>query len=156
MGKVFIDESTLTSIGSAIREKEGSEALIPMVDMAERIKALGGSGAEYTTGKLTFVSNTDAITIQHGLSKPPKFFIFKFDDIVAFAMNAMVMAVYTEFISTLIAASTTGKFTPWTSYVPGATSPEYWIMSMDETNIKIATVTRSWAGGDWTWEAWTW
>ncbi len=42
MGKLIIDESTLTSIGNAIREKEGSTELVPVTDMAERILALSG------------------------------------------------------------------------------------------------------------------
>lgn len=40
MAKVFIDEATLTAIGDAIREKEGSSELVPVVGMAERIKAI--------------------------------------------------------------------------------------------------------------------
>ena len=58
--QVQIEESTLTSIGESIREVEGSTELIPPLDMPERIKALGGSGAEYTTGKLTFAQDKTA------------------------------------------------------------------------------------------------
>lgn len=48
MSKIFIEESTLTSIGNAIRGKEGSTAVIPVTKMAERISAIetGGGGAE--------------------------------------------------------------------------------------------------------------
>ena len=44
MSKVFIEESTLTAIGDAIREKEGSAELIPTAEMAQRIGALSGGG----------------------------------------------------------------------------------------------------------------
>ena len=47
MPKVFIEEDTLTAIGDAIREKEGSSELVPVNDMAERIKAIQSGGGEY-------------------------------------------------------------------------------------------------------------
>lgn len=40
MSRIFIDESTLSAIGAAIRSKEGSEALIPTTQMAQRITDL--------------------------------------------------------------------------------------------------------------------
>ena len=42
MSKVFIEEATLTGIADAIRDQEGSEALVPVTEMAERIGALSG------------------------------------------------------------------------------------------------------------------
>lgn len=39
---VFIKKSTLTSIGDAIRAKEGSEGLIPPLEMPARIEAISG------------------------------------------------------------------------------------------------------------------
>lgn len=47
MSKVIIDESTLTSIGDAIRQKDGTIELIPPLKMAERI---GDIGIEYDQG----------------------------------------------------------------------------------------------------------
>ena len=47
MSKVIIDESTLTSIGDAIRQKDGTTDLISPLKMAERI---GGIGIEYDQG----------------------------------------------------------------------------------------------------------
>lgn len=46
MAKVFIEETTLTNIGNAIRDKEGTSELIPVTDMATRIAAIesGGGG----------------------------------------------------------------------------------------------------------------
>lgn len=44
MAKVFIEETTLTAIGNAIREKEGSSELVPVNDMATRISAISGGG----------------------------------------------------------------------------------------------------------------
>lgn len=48
MAKVFIEETTLTAIGDAIRDKEGSSELVPVNDMADRISAIqsGGSSEE--------------------------------------------------------------------------------------------------------------
>lgn len=56
MAKVFIEESTLTAIGDAIRGKEGTTALIPTTQMASRISAIqtGGGGEYFTDEDLTF------------------------------------------------------------------------------------------------------
>jgi hypothetical protein len=43
MSKVFIEESTLTDIGNAIREKEGTNKAIPTLQMANRIRNLSTS-----------------------------------------------------------------------------------------------------------------
>lgn len=50
MAKVFIEETTLTAIGDAIREKEGTSELVPVVDMADRIKDIPSSGGGYDEG----------------------------------------------------------------------------------------------------------
>lgn len=47
MPKVFIEETTLTAIGDAIREKEETTELIPVLDMAARIKAIESGSSEY-------------------------------------------------------------------------------------------------------------
>jgi hypothetical protein len=44
MAKVFIEETTLTAIGDAIRGKEGTSDLVPVNDMATRISAISGGG----------------------------------------------------------------------------------------------------------------
>lgn len=46
MSKVFIEESTLTAIGNAIRAKEGSSALIAPLQMANKITNLPTGGGE--------------------------------------------------------------------------------------------------------------
>lgn len=61
MSKVFIEESTLTSIGNAIREKNGTTELIAPLDMAGAIEAIeaggsGGGGYEPTDAELTYQS----------------------------------------------------------------------------------------------------
>lgn len=48
MSKVFIEESTLTGIGDAIRSKEGSEGLISPLEMPARIEALSGGGVDFS------------------------------------------------------------------------------------------------------------
>lgn len=55
MAKVFIEETTLTAIGDAIRGKEGTAELVPVNDMASRITSLpsgGGGGNEPTADEL--------------------------------------------------------------------------------------------------------
>lgn len=55
MSKVFIDESTLSAIGDAIRSKEGSEALIPTTQMAQRITELPSGGTGNTVAENAMV-----------------------------------------------------------------------------------------------------
>lgn len=60
MAKLFIEESTLTAIGDAIRGKEGSTELIPVNDMATRISAIesgGGGGYVPTDEELTLTGD---------------------------------------------------------------------------------------------------
>ena len=49
MPKVFIEETTLTAIGNAIREKTGKTELIDPANMHNEIASIetGGAGAEY-------------------------------------------------------------------------------------------------------------
>lgn len=61
MSKYSIDSTTLTSIGNAIRTKEGSSAQIPVADFATRISNLpsgGGSGGESLTQNVYYLGNT--------------------------------------------------------------------------------------------------
>ena len=46
MAKVFIEETTLTAIGNAIRSKESSTDLVPVTDMATRITNLPSGGGD--------------------------------------------------------------------------------------------------------------
>lgn len=50
MSKVFIEESTLTAIGDAIREKNGTTDMIAPLDMATVIANLPSGGEDYTVG----------------------------------------------------------------------------------------------------------
>lgn len=53
MSKVFIEESTLTSIGNAIRSKTGETGLIAPLDMATAISNLATGGGELEYLQLT-------------------------------------------------------------------------------------------------------
>ena len=53
MSKVFIEESTLTSIGDAIRSKTGETGLIAPLDMATAISNLATGGGELEYLQLT-------------------------------------------------------------------------------------------------------
>lgn len=62
MSKLFIEDTTLTAIGTAIRTKEGSEGLIPTTEMAERIANLPSGGAtlrvyENLKNNMFYISN---------------------------------------------------------------------------------------------------
>lgn len=57
MAKVFIEETTLTNIGNAIRDKEGTTELIPVNDMATRITAIETGGNEPTDEELVVTGN---------------------------------------------------------------------------------------------------
>jgi len=60
MSKVFIDESTLTAIGDAIREKTGGSELIAPLDMADEISSIeSGSGGGYELPDEAFVISGD-------------------------------------------------------------------------------------------------
>lgn len=92
MEQVLINKSTLTDIGNAIREKEGSTELVPVVDMADRIMALAGaSGKRFTTGTVIFsdASLKGAIKITHNLGvKPSVFIMLPKDKTLNFTFNA--------------------------------------------------------------------
>ena len=59
MAKVFIEETTLTAIGDAIRGKEGSSELVPVNDMATRISAISGGGGGGDLPEELFVISGD-------------------------------------------------------------------------------------------------
>ena len=153
----LIKKATLTDIGDGIREQEGSTAGIPPDEMKPRILALGGSGVEYTTGKVTFAGDVNSKTIFHGLSKAPKLFILKWDEYDTTMSMKLNMALYTESVSSIWAgAQTTITFNGMYATVPGVYIPGYGAMTADDTSVMISTVARSWNAGDYTWEAYTW
>ena len=57
--KVILNKLTIQGIGDAIREKEGSTALIPTSEMKQRILNLSGGGATITVkgGRGTTIPN---------------------------------------------------------------------------------------------------
>ena len=78
MEQVLINKSTLTDIGNAIREKESSNELIPVLDMADRIMALGGaSGKKIRTGTVIFATTATTQTIYHNCGFIPTYFDFR-------------------------------------------------------------------------------
>lgn len=153
----LVKESIIKDIAEAIKEKEGSVNKIPVTEMAQRIMALGGSGVEYTTGKLVMVNNFDPKTIQHGLSKAPKLFILKWDNIATVQSMSLNMALYTEQISSIWngSAADIAVYGMYTS-VPGVYASSYGVITADDTSVMISYVAKTWNAGDWTWEAWTW
>ena len=50
MSKVSIEESTLSAIGNAIREKTGESALLSPLDMPTAISGISGGG-DYENGE---------------------------------------------------------------------------------------------------------
>ena len=70
MEKYLIEENTLTAIGNAIRDKDGSTDLIPVVDMASRITNIP-SGRRATTGTITIATAARQVTVTHNLGVIP-------------------------------------------------------------------------------------
>ena len=64
MSKVFIEESTLSSIGSAIRSKTGGQDLISPLDMAKQIEGIAG-GMEINGNEIMRL-NTGSEAIEAG------------------------------------------------------------------------------------------
>ena len=68
MAKIFIEETTLTAIGDAIRGKEGTTNLVPVNDMADRITNLPtGSGEEPTSTEVLLEKNGKYYPSQYGV-----------------------------------------------------------------------------------------
>jgi hypothetical protein len=91
MAKVFIEESTLTAIGNAIRNKRGTTTLIDPADFAGEIQAIetggGGGGAdwgEWQTGTIIDSDNatlgnvSEKTSIEIELTSPMAIFYYAF------------------------------------------------------------------------------
>lgn len=65
MAKIYINESTLTDIGNAIRGKEKTTASIPVNDMATRITNLPSGGVQVPSNWK--ISDTAAYSFGHGV-----------------------------------------------------------------------------------------
>lgn len=76
MAKIFIEETTLSNIGNAIRDKEGTSDLIPVNDMASRISAITTGGNELTDEELTITGDCSYRFSNNGWS----WFIDKYGD----------------------------------------------------------------------------
>ena len=66
MAKYSIEQSTLTSIGDAIREKTGMSELIPVNELASSIAAIQSGGADFNVSNLNgyfCVNRLDSATI---------------------------------------------------------------------------------------------
>ena len=66
MGRVLVNESTLTSIADAIREKRGTTSTIKPAEMANNIKAITGDGIDY---KALAIGTAKEITIPYKISE---------------------------------------------------------------------------------------
>lgn len=62
MSKVFIEESTLTAIGDAIRGKNGTIDMIAPLDMATAIINLPSGGEDYTVGVAVYKATNSYAT----------------------------------------------------------------------------------------------
>lgn len=84
MSKLFINDTSLTAIGDAIREKTGKEDLLTLEQMPQEIRGIesgGGGGLAYDTGE--FVLDTDVTArkwINHNLGDIPEFVCIWTDD----------------------------------------------------------------------------
>lgn len=100
MSRVFIEESTLTDIGAAIREKDGSTALIPPLEMGARIRAIVGALAEingysYVCGTVSFETDqiSDVIIAHKDVGETKAIFVWC-ENITAEELAYKVMTFY--------------------------------------------------------------
>lgn len=63
MAKVFIEETTLTAIGDAIRGKDGTSDLIPVTEMSSRISAIPSGGGDSGIPEEAFHFSGDAANL---------------------------------------------------------------------------------------------
>lgn len=68
MAKVFIEDSTLTAIGDAIRNKKGTTALIDPANFADEIEAIETGGGSDETLKALIDGSITKIDIPEGTS----------------------------------------------------------------------------------------
>lgn len=154
---VRIKKSTLDGIAHAIQEQEGSTAQIQAKEMENRIRTLTGGAVEHTTGTATFGLGYTAKTIPHGLSKPPKVFLLRWEEYDITPTVYLCGAFYTELAAaTFYSAAASLSFSAYNVALRGVYVPGYGDISVDETNFYITENSRSWKGGNYTWEAYTW
>lgn len=86
MSRVFINDSTLTAIGNAIRQKSGSSGLLLPSNMAEAIASIPSGGGEsglpdnWVVGEFTPQSDLETYTVSHNHGSKP-FLAICFTDI---------------------------------------------------------------------------
>lgn len=92
MAKVIIDEATLTDIGNAIREQEGSTALIPTSDIASRIRALtsGGSGGGNTDIEDALITKTIVEYTNDRITNLPTYCFAYFENLISVSLPNVV------------------------------------------------------------------
>lgn len=74
MAKKVVDETSLTSIANAIREKTGaSDALVFPTGMVEAIAGIEtGGGVTFASGLIDIAEETKEITVTHNLGRVPQ------------------------------------------------------------------------------------
>lgn len=76
MSKVFIEESTLTSIGNAIREKNGTTDMIAPLDMATAITNLPSGGGTMVWENVAEMATNGKYNISKYLEKHNQLIVF--------------------------------------------------------------------------------
>lgn len=127
MAKVFIEETTLTAIGDAIRGKEGTTELVPVTDMATRITSLpsGGGGEDvFTAEDFTFTGSLNNFNRGGGmdglLTKAKNENLLSFKDITdletAFGYSSFDFSDMNIFLAGEKVSSTSGLGSPFRYY----------------------------------------
>lgn len=124
MAKVFIEESTLTAIGNAIRNKRGITTLIDPADFAGEIEAIetggGGGGAdwgEWQTGTIIDSENatlgnvSEKTSIELELVSPMSIFYYAF-----YIPDIKTISSYSSYYVTFAAGPASLKLNIDTSY----------------------------------------
>lgn len=83
MAEYLVQESTLASLANAVRTLTGESEQMTIEQMIASIEAGGGMELTTITGSITPESDTNTITIAHGLGKVPCYFSLKINNLTS-------------------------------------------------------------------------
>ena len=145
------------AIKTAIEEKGQDLSGVPFTAYAEKIAEIKSGGVEMTSGSFLRVSGYDALTLAHGLSKPPKLVVCFYRGFETYYGVYLAGFTYTDKVATLY------RFNSTTAATMGAIAitkegahPTYGAITADGENIYVGSPPNQWTKGEYDWEAYTW
>ena len=143
------------AIKTAIEEKGQDLTGVPFTKYAEKIAAISGGGVEMTSGSFTVSRLNTFVSIEHGLSSPPKLVVCFHNDYENTQPGKVAGFVYTEKIATLYCSDDEGIISAGAITTPN-NSPGYGAIYVDETYFSVDEPEQQWESTDYEWEAYTW